>query len=473
MTKRRFVDDDDDGALVANGGSGGGTRAAVQAAVQAATAAAAAARGAAAAAAAASAPPPPPTTAAANAPTLEQSGAAISELPAGLASALRHAAKEGGNGGGGGASTSLLRQSLDALARGRRLALLVDVDACLLDAAAVSDLSREEEAAVDRCSRGEAAAGVPPEARSLQWQQSGSGGNVGVGGTPPPPPPPYWLKLRPGARRFLRQAAERFELWAAVGSPAASAALASIDPAGAIFGARVLPLPVPSAAAAASTGVLRALEDRAPAALALGDGATISALQAAAAGGGGGGGGDGAPALVPIERYAFFGATRRRERLPGGPVGLAEMGVDEDPERGALAGALRCLERAHGTLLERARRAVAGGDPDACASWDARRVLSDERRRVLGGCVLAFDPRVAARSHPLWRLAEQHGAACAEAPAAAALPAGLTHLVAAHGDTERASAARAAGAAVVSAAWVEHACLAWRLPAADRFAPPP
>jgi hypothetical protein len=478
MTKRRFKDDDDDDGYNGRGANGGGgnTRAAVQAAVQAATAAAAAARGAAAAAAAAA------SAGAATTPTLPQpsprppsgshhhqaaaAGAAISELPSDLSSALRQ-----------GGTSSSLRSALDALVRNRRLALLIDVDACLLDAASVSDLSRDEEAAVDRASRGEAAAGVPPEARSLQWQQPPNGAQQQR-------PPPYWLKLRPGARRFLRQASERFELWAAVASPAASAVLGAVGPSGALFGARVLNLALPSDAS-----VLRALEDRAPAALVLGDGATMSALAAAAAAAAAAGGGGATTdpeqtplaALLPIERYAFFGATRRRERLPG--PSLAELAVDEDPERGALANALRCLERAHATALDRARRAAASSSSSSdLESWDARRVLADERKRVLAGCVLAFDPRVlsagagggdAAQQHPLWRLAEQHGAACAEAPAAAALPAGLTHLVAAHGGTERASAARAVGAAVVSAAWVEHACLAWRLPVAERFAPPP
>jgi hypothetical protein len=71
---------------------------------------------------------------------------------------------------------------------------------------------------------------------------------------------------------------------------------------------------------------------------------------------------------------------------------------------------------------------------------------------VLAGARLVFsrvipldtDPR----RHPLWQLAEQYGAACAEACDDA-----TTHLVATHAGTEKAAWARQQGKHVVSPAW--------------------
>jgi hypothetical protein len=508
VVKRRFKDDYEDGAAAPSSTSPDGTRAAVAAAVQAATAAAAAARGTTAPAAATTADAAlvaaptqtssRPTTAATAAPS---GGSVVSELPGGLAAGLRQAADVAEGGDPKTANVlPTLGPALDAIARSGRLVLVIDVEACLIDATLAADLSREEEAALDRASRGEAGAGVPAEARSLRWHGSSSNSGRGGGGARPS----FWVKLRPGARRFLASVAERFELWAVLtsggGLAAAAATLSCLDPAGALFGGRVLPLPLSSSSSGEPprecARVLRALEDRAPAAFVLGDGATISTLAAAMAeamAAAGAGSADAPPlALVPVERYSYFGATRRRDRLPG--PSLAEMGIDEDPERGALAMAARCLEDAHKLAIERWRDAAGAATPatngyssasllvipgcaEAVARCDARRVVSDERRRTLKGCLLAFDPRVAQRSGALWRLAEQHGAECAEAAAAAAapLPKGLTHLVVpsrASCGSERAAAARAMGAVVVGPAWVEHACLSWRTPAAERFAPP-
>jgi hypothetical protein len=74
-------------------------------------------------------------------------------------------------------------------------------------------------------------------------------------------------------------------------------------------------------------------------------------------------------------------------------------------------------------------------------TWDVRAIMERHRRRVLAGVVLVFsrviplesDPR----SHPLWRLAEQYGGACALGVSDA-----TTHVVATHGGTEKARAGR-------------------------------
>jgi hypothetical protein len=98
---------------------------------------------------------------------------------------------------------------------------------------------------------------------------------------------------------------------------------------------------------------------------------------------------------------------------------------------------------------------IRGGAPQE--SWDVRAVLAARRRRVLAGASLVFsrvipletDPR----AHPLWRLAEQFGAACGEACGE-----GTTHVVATHGGTEKVGAAAraAAGSSLVlrRGAWV-------------------
>jgi RNA polymerase II C-terminal domain phosphatase-like 3/4 len=75
-------------------------------------------------------------------------------------------------------------------------------------------------------------------------------------------------------------------------------------------------------------------------------------------------------------------------------------------------------------------------------AWDVRAVMEGRRRRVLAGASLVFSrvfPLEAnPRTHPLWRLAEQFGAACGEVCGE-----GTTHVVATHGGTEKARRGRA------------------------------
>jgi RNA polymerase II C-terminal domain phosphatase-like 3/4 len=129
-----------------------------------------------------------------------------------------------------------------------------------------------------------------------------------------------------------------------------------------------------------------------------------------------------------------------------------------------LAVALRVLLAVHGGVfaaLAVPPRRLPSGDAVA-PNWDARAVLGTERARVLAGCRIAFSRVVPLGAppaeHPLWRLAERLGAACATA-----VGAGTTHVVAAPGPpTDKVLAARAAGAAVVSPGWLQCSATLWR-----------
>ena len=97
----------------------------------------------------------------------------------------------------------------------------------------------------------------------------------------------------------------------------------------------------------------------------------------------------------------------------------------------------------------------------ALPAWDARRVLSTQRKKVLKGVIIVFSSVIPLeqdpKTHELWQMAEAFGAKCSTA-----VGHGVTHLVAANGGTEKAVAARAAGIAVVSPRWLRGCCLLWQ-----------
>ncbi|KAI8471800.1 MAG: hypothetical protein J3K34DRAFT_416255 [Monoraphidium minutum] len=250
-----------------------------------------------------------------------------------------------------------------------------------------------------------------------------------------------WVKLRPGARDALRLAGDRFELWLRTAGPRAyGAALAELLGAR-HFGGRVIAAGDGPEGMAAAAG----LEGKEPLTVVLDDAGCSWVPDRAN--------------LLVAERYVFLPTAR----VKGRPT-LMEMGRDECPQRGMLATAFQTLGRMHAQVFER----VAVRAPQE--AWDVRGVMESHRRRVLAGVHLVFSHVTPAeadpRGHPLWRLAEQFGGVCAEAPSDA-----TTHVVAAHAGTEKALWALNNGKHVVSPAWLECSCVLWHRANESRFQP--
>ncbi|CAI7922766.1 unnamed protein product [Closterium sp. NIES-54] len=107
--------------------------------------------------------------------------------------------------------------------------------------------------------------------------------------------------------------------------------------------------------------------------------------------------------------YTYFPHSRRSMGLPG--PALMEVGHDERAADGMLASILTVLERIHGSFFASRQRGMQQHH------LDVRSILAEQQRRVLAGCCIVFSRifpvgEANARSHPLWRLAEQFGAVC-------------------------------------------------------------
>ena len=275
---------------------------------------------------------------------------------------------------------------------------------------------------------------------------------------PPPPPPPLpsrtlfhlphlglWTKLRPGCRPFLARAATEFELAVYThGDRAYAAAMAGLlDPDGSLFGGRVISQGDSTAAHHKSLDVT--LGDDAGT-LILDDTAAVWPTHGAN--------------LILVDRYIFFPACAGRFARGRS---LLEAGLDEDGARGMLSVARAVLGRVHTASFE---AAAAGRDPDVRTHHAA------ERARVLAGCrvvlsglaPLGTDVRTCAAA----RVATSLGATVDDAVTPT-----TTHVVAAADGTSKAVAARAAGASLVSPAWLDACVFRWARAREADFPPPP
>lgn len=261
-----------------------------------------------------------------------------------------------------------------------------------------------------------------------------------------------WTKLRPGVHEFLRQSAEKFELWIHTnGNPAYAASIAKIlDPSGRYFGSRII------AQGSMNPNVVQynqmkrleeGLAGRDPITVVVDDTHSIWSAHSRN--------------LIPIERYIYFPSSRANLNLPG--PSLLDLNRDEDLDNGMLMITLKTILRLHESVfhaLKSPPNTLPSGEI-VHKNWDVRHVLSDEKARVLEGCRLVFsriipldqDPK----THELWRLAEDFGATCCTQ-----MDESVTHLVAATGKTEKVAIAKAMGIFVVNPAWVESSCLLWK-----------
>ncbi|KXZ47957.1 hypothetical protein GPECTOR_31g319 [Gonium pectorale] len=363
------------------------------------------------------------------------------------------AAADGGLAFGGGTGTGRLTEEVaSCLSRGR-LVLVVDLDGVMADSIWDAQLDGPTAAALAR--RGAVEAATLPEDRRELFRLVLDGA-------------PLWLKLRPGARAFLSRASERFELWARTrqGRPYADALVELLDPSQQLFGSRVV------AQGVLAKRLLSALDARAPVA------AVLDTPDAAWMGEALGG------SLLPVPPYSYFayrpcsaagGAALAASGMAG--RSLLEVDRDECPERGVLAAALPLLESLHGRVITaHSSPSPASAQPPTPASsgagsagsgpslepWDVRRVLREQRERVLAGAHICFSRvfaggAAAAARHPLWRLAEACGAVCS-----ASVSESTTHVVSTSGATEKALWAQQNGRFVVYPSWLECSCYMWR-----------
>ncbi|GBF90535.1 hypothetical protein Rsub_03531 [Raphidocelis subcapitata] len=376
----------------------------------------------------------PPPLPGASGRAAEPPGAGAPQLPPLPPPPVAAAAPQAANGFGGSNGEGAAGDA-EALLRSRRLALVVDLDAVLVSAARFGDLEPEAERALQDLLAAQQAG--PPEVQELFRVPHASS----------------WLKLRPGARGFLRRAAEGFEVWGASARGLAHAEAAAELLGDRFFGSRVVAAEPSSGGGGGGAEAAQELTKRLAAALS-GRGAAAVVLAGAGAGWP-----EDRRGVVAVEPYMFLPAPQAPNRGC-----LLEMGRDECPRRGVLGAAMQLLEELHTELFD---RLDARAPPDAC---DARAVLEARRRRVLSGVAISFSRLAPAgadpRSHPLWRLAERYGGVCAEACGEA-----TTHVVAAQDGTAKAMWARDNGRFVVNPAWLECSCALWQRAGEARFPP--
>lgn len=93
-------------------------------------------------------------------------------------------------------------------------------------------------------------------------------------------------------------------------------------------------------------------------------------------------------------------------------MSLFEQGLDEDPDRGALACSLRAMTEAHRRFFAQVDAQAAEEGPDAASKADVRKDLTAIKAEILQGCCVLFS-RIIPKSggdpssHPLWQLALQ------------------------------------------------------------------
>jgi RNA polymerase II C-terminal domain phosphatase-like 3/4 len=292
--------------------------------------------------------------------------------------------------------------------------------------------------------------------------------------------PQMFTKLRPGVRRFLREAAEHFELWihtngaanaplrrsrcapcSAAPTPAtpspragnkayAAAVTRLLDPDAAYFGGRVI------AQGAERPEDMRpdqpkqleqGLAAREAVSVIVDDTDSVWAAHS--------------HNLVTVEKYGFFPSSR----VAAAPAraSLMEQNRDDHPESGALACTLSVLMRVHAAVfaaLHTPPRHLPSGER-VHANWDTRHVLSELRQGVLRGTHLVFsgviplgqDPQ----THALWQMAARFGGSLSTTVDARA-----THLVAGRDGTDKVRLARLAGLHVVCPQWLETTCRQWQ-----------
>ncbi|KAK9816991.1 hypothetical protein WJX72_007937 [[Myrmecia] bisecta] len=156
--------------------------------------------------------------------------------------------------------------------------------------------------------------------------------------------------------------------------------------------------------------------------------------------------------LILMHRYIYFPACANRFGIQ--QPSLLQRDTDEDPTVGPLATVLGVMQRTH-------ERFFAATDP---ASQDVRSHLGDVRREVLAGVELVFSRVIPLAEfqperNPLWQLAVELGAACAEAVSER-----TTHVVAAADHTSKVRWAHKHGKPVVSPDWLYAASFMWRKP---------
>jgi RNA polymerase II C-terminal domain phosphatase-like 3/4 len=262
-----------------------------------------------------------------------------------------------------------------------------------------------------------------------------------------------YTKLRPGVREFLRRTAEKFELWIHTNGNLAyaSAVIPFLDPTGCLFAGRIIAqgaerpedmrIDQPKA-------LIHGLEARESISIVVDD--SFAVWQAHAS------------SLIMVERYLYFPSNR----LPIKGASLLEKKRDEDIKAGMLMKTLELLEKVHAevfkTLQNVASPSKSHSSSKRTAKIDVRQVLTNHRKKVLKGVNIVFsriipleqDPK----THELWKMAEAFGANCS----AVMQPGKTTHLVAGDSGTEKASAARAQGIAVVSPLWLRGSCYLWK-----------
>lgn len=329
----------------------------------------------------------------------------------------------------------------------KKLALVLDLDHTLVNTSLVNRLSDAHRAVVLK--RMAAERGVAHKDRTLFYV-----GDERI-----------VTKVRPYAFEFLREMSARFELTIyTMGNQSYADNVAKIlDPEHRFFDGRVY-----SREDSKTSGV-KSLQDvhRSPSTtICLDDNVSVWAEHTRN--------------VAQVQRYHYFAESAAEYDAAGKSV--LETGIDEPPYRGQLA----CSARA---LLDLSAEYAA-------AEFDVRDILEKRRRGVLRGCRVVFsrcerqadkqqwrwrrrfytklltliavflalcscwpiNSKAPPQRMPLWRMAEELGAACALAYNASA----TTHVVSCAPRTEKAACAQRDGRCLVSPSWL-HACMTeWR-----------
>ncbi|XP_031473757.1 RNA polymerase II C-terminal domain phosphatase-like 4 isoform X1 [Nymphaea colorata] len=162
--------------------------------------------------------------------------------------------------------------------------------------------------------------------------------------------------------------------------------------------------------------------------------------------------------LILMERYHFFASSCHQYGFNN--KSLTELMRDESESEGALATILNVLKRVHAKFF----------DPglEDYTDRDVREVLKAIRKDILKGCKIMFSrvhpTRCPADTQPLWKMAENLGAACSTE-----IDSSITHVVTVDLGTEKSRWAVQQKKFVVSPGWLEAANYLWQRQPEERF----
>lgn len=208
--------------------------------------------------------------------------------------------------------------------------MVLDLDHTLLNSATFAEVGAELSAALaQRCAV--EAASLPPQQRLLFQMEEIK----------------MWTKLRPGVREFLEQAAYHFELWIHTNGNRAYAAAVTrlLDPAGALFGDRIIAQGadrVELMQADQAKRLMQGLEGREAVAVIVDDSHSVWSEHK--------------PNLVAVERYVYFPSSRASLGMKGASL----LEANRCPPRGGRGATGRGAEQGSGARRGRANECLGG-----------------------------------------------------------------------------------------------------------------